>query len=89
VPQHEGLIVNVILDPRCMSQMVQHDDQPPFAIVNKVGQPQATLVTIMNFPSSCASCNDGLGMILVFGCLHAIVDQKNCHNVVIFSMEKI
>ncbi len=68
--------MNAILGPRCMSQVVQHDDQPPFTIVNKVGQPQATLATIMNFPSSHASHNDGLGMILVFGCLHAIVDPK-------------
>jgi hypothetical protein len=30
-----------------MSQMVQHDDQPPLAIVNKVGQPQ--VASIMNF----------------------------------------
>jgi hypothetical protein len=32
-----------------MSQVVQHDDQPQFAIFNKVGQPQATLPIIMNF----------------------------------------
>ncbi len=35
-----------------MSQVVQHDDQPQFAIFNKVGQPQATLPIIMNFRNS-------------------------------------
>ncbi len=37
VPQHASLIVNVNLDTKHISQ-VQHDDQPPLAIVNNVGQ---------------------------------------------------
>jgi len=41
--------VSIILDLGHMSQVVQHDDQPQFAIFNKVGQPQATLPIIMNF----------------------------------------
>ncbi len=55
--------MNVILDLGHMSQVVQDDDQPQFAIVNRVGQPQSTLPTIMNFQNSHAFHDDGLIMI--------------------------
>jgi hypothetical protein len=50
--QPKDFIVNAILDSWCMSWVVQHDDQPPFAIVNKVNHSQVALLTIMSFPSS-------------------------------------
>jgi hypothetical protein len=59
-----GFIVDVILDLGHMSQMMQHDDQPFLAIVNKVGQPKVALPMIMNFPSSHVFCDDGPNMIL-------------------------
>ncbi len=46
-----------------MSQVVQHDDQPQFAIVNKVGQPQIALPIIMNFRNSHVFYDDGPIMI--------------------------
>jgi hypothetical protein len=39
-----------------------------------------------NHPSHLAMFT--FGMILVFGCLHATMDQKNCHNVVILVQTK-
>jgi hypothetical protein len=65
--QPKDFIVNAILDSWCMmishllpfmmtigmmSWVVQHDDQPPFAIVNKVNHSWMALLTIMSFPSS-------------------------------------
>ncbi len=55
--------MNVILDLGHMSQVVQHDDQPQFAIVNKVGQPQIALPIIMNFRNSHVFYDDGPIMI--------------------------
>jgi hypothetical protein len=45
----KGVVEDVVLDLGCMSQMMQHDDQPPLAIVNKVGQLKVPLPMIMNF----------------------------------------
>ncbi len=55
--------MNVILDLGHMSQVVQHDDQLQFAIINKVGQPQVTLPIIMNFQNSHAFYDGGPIMI--------------------------
>jgi len=44
-----------------MPQMVQHDDQPPLAIVDKVGQPR--VASIMNFQNSHVFPYDGPNMI--------------------------
>ncbi len=63
VPWPKGFIVNAILDLKCMSQMVQHDDHSSLAIVNKLGQPHATLPTIMNCPSLHNFCDDDFDMI--------------------------
>ncbi len=50
--QPKEFIVNAILDSWCMSWMVQHNDRPPFAIVNKVNHSQVALPKIMSFLSS-------------------------------------
>jgi hypothetical protein len=42
-------LVEDILDPRCHSCVVRHDDRPLLAMVNKVGLPQAALPTIFSF----------------------------------------
>ncbi len=55
--------MNAILDLKCMSQVVRHDDHSSLAIVNKLGQPHATLPTIMNFPSLHDFCDDDFDMI--------------------------
>ncbi len=55
--------MNAILDLKCMSQVVWHDDHSSLAIVNKLGQPHATLLTIMNFPSLHDFCDDDFDII--------------------------
>jgi len=55
----KGLTMDAILDSRCMSQVMQHDDQPPPTIVKKVSQPWTTLPMNMNFPSSHVFHDDG------------------------------
>jgi hypothetical protein len=63
ISQPKGPIVNVILNSSCMSQVVQHDDRPFLAIVNKVGQLWVVLPMIMNFWGSHIFHDDGLDMI--------------------------
>ncbi len=55
----KGFTMDVILDSRCMSQVMKHADQPPLAIVKKVNQPWTTLPMNMNFPSSHVFHDDG------------------------------
>ncbi len=63
VPQPKGFTMDAILDLRCVSQVVCHDDWPPLVIVNKASQPWASLPTIMNILGSHVFYDDGLGMI--------------------------
>jgi len=51
--------MDIILDSKHIPQMVWHDDQPPFTIINKLGQPHI----IVNFPCSHVFYNDGPNMI--------------------------
>jgi hypothetical protein len=55
--------VDDILDLGRHFSTVQHDDQPPLAMVNRVGLPWATLPTILSFPHSHAFWDDGPSMI--------------------------
>ncbi len=41
-----------ILDPIRHSSIIQHDDQPPLIMINKVGLPQATLPTPLSLSRS-------------------------------------
>ncbi len=43
-------LVDDILDPRRHSSTIQHDDQPPLAIINRVGLLWITLPTVLSFP---------------------------------------
>ncbi len=52
-----------IPDRRHHSSLVRHNDQPHLAMVNRVGLPQTTLPTFLNFPYFHAFRNGGLRMI--------------------------
>jgi len=52
-----------LLDPRHHSCAVGQDDRPPLVVVNKVGLPQETLPTFLNFPHFHAFKNGGPRMI--------------------------
>jgi hypothetical protein len=55
--------VDDILNLRCHSCVVRHDDQPPLDVVNRVGPPRTTLPSFLNFPHSHAFSNGGPRMI--------------------------
>jgi hypothetical protein len=51
IPRSPTCLVDDILDPRCHSCVVCHDDWPPLAVVNRVGLPWiALLPTFLSFP---------------------------------------
>ncbi len=49
IPRSPTCLMDDILDPKRHFNVVQHDDRPPLAIINKVGLPWATLRTILKF----------------------------------------
>jgi hypothetical protein len=55
--------VDDILDPRCHSFVVHYDDQPPLAMVNRVGLPHVVLLTLLSFSHFHAFRGGGLGPI--------------------------
>jgi hypothetical protein len=57
--------VDDILDLRQHFSVVQHDDQPLLAMVNRVGLPWATLPTLLSFSHLHAFWNGGPGMIVM------------------------
>jgi hypothetical protein len=63
IPRSPTCLVDDILNPRRHSCMIHHDDRPPLVVVNRVGLPQTTLLTFLNFPHFRASRNGGLRMI--------------------------
>ncbi len=52
-----------ILDLGRHFYIVQHDNQPPLAMVKKVGLPQVALFTLLSFSQSQAFWDGSLGMI--------------------------
>ncbi len=63
IPRSPTCLMDDILNPRCHSCIVHHDDRPPLVVVNRVGLPQTNLPTFLNFPHFRAFRNGGLGMI--------------------------
>jgi hypothetical protein len=55
--------VDDILDVGCCSCAVCHDDQPPLVVVNRVGLPCVTLLTLLNFSHFHAFKDGGPWMI--------------------------
>jgi hypothetical protein len=49
IPRSPTCLVDVILDPGQHSSIVQHDDLPPLAVINKVDLPRTSLPTLLNF----------------------------------------
>jgi hypothetical protein len=76
-----GLIVDDILDAGRRSQVVERNDLPPLAVVNKVGSPRATLPTIVSFTASHAYQQGGSGLVWDEK-LHQLVepnaDEREC-----------
>ena len=60
-PSH--FTVDDILDSGRQSQRVRHNDRPPLAFVNQIGQPRAALPTLVSFPASHAFRDQGPGLI--------------------------
>ncbi len=73
IPRSPTCLVDDLLDQGRRSCAVHHDDQPSLAMVNMVGLPIIALLTLLNFPHSCAFRN---GDPRIFGTpIHLI--QKN------------
>jgi hypothetical protein len=49
IPRSPTCLADDILDHGHHSCIVCHDDQPPLVMVNRVGLPQATLLTFLSF----------------------------------------
>jgi hypothetical protein len=59
----ENCYVKDILDPHRAPRKVYHDDQAPLAIVNRKGEPQRALPTLMSYAKSYAFKDNGPGLI--------------------------
>ena len=63
VPPPSDQKLDDILDPNRTSLLVDRDDLPPLALVNKMGAPQRAFSTFITFPQSFAFRDQGLGMV--------------------------